>query len=239
MGGHVEALLDRPGVGELHVPGRLEMQGLHRLTAQDRARDVRTHDRAAVDECRVRDGELERRHLEIALADRQVDRLPLVPRLMLRGAEPGRGRDEPFLLGSDVNAGRSAEAHDVRPPLQWRVRALVEAKTDLVEVGVAGGGERRRQRHRLVRERITVGEGLAVDDLLASALEDLVGQAAGRPRPQRVDRFDHREAQGEGQPDRRGFWHGFRVAAAEREAQPSDQGDVARLQTAYRHRAWS
>src|SRR5438874_12226987 len=93
------------------------MQGLHRLTARDCARDVRTHDRAAVDECRVRDGELERRHLEIALADRQVDRLPLVPRLMLRGAEPGRGRDEPRRLSRNVEARRVSEAQATRPAL--------------------------------------------------------------------------------------------------------------------------
>ena len=80
-----ESFSFRTGLKWSRCPGAVPDHGLA---------DVRPHDLAAVDERRVGDGELERAHLQGALADREVDRLALRP----REAEPllevraGRGR---------------------------------------------------------------------------------------------------------------------------------------------------
>ena len=69
-------------------------------------------------------------------------------------------------------------AEAARPRLQPRPaigRHAVEAVTHLVEVGVARTGERGRQRHRLVHERIPVLERLAVLHVGRGAGERFVG----------------------------------------------------------------
>ena len=72
-----------------------------------------------------------------------------------------------------------AEAERPHPALE-RLAAprgqVVEAVADLVEVGVAGGGERSRQCHRLVHERVPVVEALPVVpvDGVRRALDRLV-----------------------------------------------------------------
>ena len=143
----------------------------------DRLDDVRLDELAAVGEHRVEARHLERRDEHVALADAELHGVARRPDLVDLGLEvaapPGGRRDESLLFGTDVDPGRRAEAHRPRPLLERRVRAVVEAQGDLVEVGVAGGGERGGQRHRLVRVRIPVREGLPVDDLLRRALDEL------------------------------------------------------------------
>ena len=133
--------------------------------------DVRRHELAAVREHRVEARHLERRHQQIALADRQLDRVAGLPDTVDRGvrragevlAPPLRRRHEAGHLTLDVDAGRRAEA-EARSPVLERMpaarRQVVEREADLVEVGVARLGERRLQVDPLVHVRVPVLEDL-------------------------------------------------------------------------------
>ncbi len=98
--------------------------------------DVRGHDVAAVRDRRVADGDLQGRHLERALADREqhrVARAPLpvdqVVRIDLLGVgllPPGERRQDALALTRDVDAGRLAEAELPGPVLQRRPLLRIE-----------------------------------------------------------------------------------------------------------------
>src|SRR5207253_7110624 len=100
------------------------------------------------------------------------------PDLVDRGLEmvaaPGRCRDQARAFGADVDSRRAPEPQAACPLLEGGVLPRVEAKSDVVEVRVARGGERGRQVHRLVDVWVPVLEDLLVDDALARALDQLV-----------------------------------------------------------------
>src|SRR5256884_2353251 len=88
----------------------------------------------------VRDGQLERRDLEPALPDGEVDGVALVPGRVPAGEarlEPGRGGHDAARLAREVEPGRVAEPEGLRPALHvdaaGRRLAAVEHRADLVE----------------------------------------------------------------------------------------------------------
>ena len=159
------------------------------LDARD---EVRRHEPAPVLEQRIETRHLQRRHQQVLLADRELDRVARLPEpldlpclgvalLRVRLPLPADGRQQAGILAADVEAAGLAEAEVARPALQGLAaarRQVVKAVADLVEIGVAGGGERGRQRHRLVHERVPVVEDLlvAAEDRERRALDRLVGR---------------------------------------------------------------
>jgi hypothetical protein len=140
---------------------------------------VGRHEPAAVREQRVEARHLQRRRQQVALADRELDRVARLPELVdPPAARVGRlgeallaplpGRDEARLLGADVELRLRAEAEQARPLLE-RLAAvpgqLVEHVAQLVEIGVARVRHRRRQVHRLVDVGVPV-----VEDLIAAVV---------------------------------------------------------------------
>ena len=187
MRGFEEALADRPDVAEAQVTARAEPQGLDRGAAHERARDVRLHDRTAVRQRRVRDRELERRHREISLADREVDRLPLVPRLVVGRPQPARRRHDAARLAGQVDPRPVSQPEPVRPLLHreraGRLLVKVEAVAEAVEPRVARLRERRVQRHVCERTGLDVVEREVADREGAAAEERRVRR--DQPRAQR------------------------------------------------------
>src|SRR5919108_294714 len=145
VGGVVEALADRPQVLQVQVPPRWEAEQLSDVAArgQERPGDVRADDGAAVRERAVGDGELERRHLEQALADREVDGLARVPDRVarLQALQVPGSRDRTARLPREIEARRVADAEQPCPPLHVdRARARlpeIEQVADPVEPRVA------------------------------------------------------------------------------------------------------
>ena len=142
----------------------------------DAGDDVRRHELAAVRDHRVEAGHLQRRHRDVLLPDRELDRVTRVPGLVPVALErllaPGRRRHDRLprrSLVADVEARRRAEAELAGPLLHAAARrraALVEAVADRVEVRVARRRERLRQVHRPVHVRIPVLELLLVAAVL-------------------------------------------------------------------------
>ena len=120
--------------------------------ASVRILDVHAHvgpdDVPAVADRRVGDGHLERVGLEIALAHRQVDVVPLAPwaiglMLLEELVAPGRCRQEALDLAGQVDPRGLADAKFGRPVvLGVGVVALVEHRADVVEEDVGGDLER-------------------------------------------------------------------------------------------------
>ena len=143
---------------------------------------------------------------------------------------PGDRRQEARILAAEVEPALDAEAELARPLLQRLAalrRQLVEAVADLVEVRVARGRERRRERHRLVHVGVPV-----LEDLLVAAV---------RPRRRALDRLVGREQalldrreRGDGLERRAG-----RIAARDRAVQgrrvrlrPGQLGELPRVDAA-------
>ncbi len=108
---------------------------------------MRRDDVAVVGDRRVVDGHLQRRGQQVALADRQVDRVARLPkavdapsgRVGLPGegpAQPSRCRHETGGLAGNVDPGRVTVAQPPCPILELGALAQVEVVADLVEVGV-------------------------------------------------------------------------------------------------------
>ena len=143
------------------------MQRLRDRSAHDRLRDVRRDDRSAVRDRRVRDGELQRAHLERALADGEVDRLAFRPWEPPALEEPLRRRDEARRGAGDVDRRRRAETEPPRPVLDEhslpaRIGA-VDAVAEAIEPRVARLRERCVQRHARVDACFDVVEDEAAE----------------------------------------------------------------------------
>src|SRR6476660_4685606 len=116
------AAVDEPNVAasrETKVPDDLAVRVEHGLP------DMGADDRAAVCERGVGHCELQRRDRELPLADRQVDRVALVPDacpgLLERPLQPAGCRYEAGGLARDVEAGRVAHAEAPSPVLDVEV----------------------------------------------------------------------------------------------------------------------
>ena len=173
---------------------------------------------AVVDDHRVRLGELQRRRLQVALADREahvVARRPApldaaagVQRLrrarrhvrLLRALEvllvalvaPRAVGDQAGELARDVDPRLAAHAEPVRPLLQHRALA-VERLAELVEEHVRGHGQRARELQRPVRGAL----GVLADLVAELELAGVDQRAAGRDhallqRRHRGDRLERR-----------------------------------------------
>src|SRR6478609_294913 len=102
---------------------------------------MRRDELAAVREQGVEARHLERRHEQVSLADRELDRVSRLPELVDRGLEvmlpPRDRRHEARRLTADVRARGRAEAEEVGPALQ-RLAAVLrqgpERVAELVEV---------------------------------------------------------------------------------------------------------
>ena len=170
---------------------------------------MRRHELAAVRHERVETRHLQGRHLDVLLPDRELNRVPGLPQafdlprvriglLRVRLLAPLDRRHEPCLFRPDVEPGRLTEAKGLRPALERLApvrREVVEQLPHLVEVGVAGLRNRCRHRHRLVRVRVPVVEGVPVDDEAAGALKRVV---------RREDVLLHRGESGHGLEGRAG-----------------------------------
>src|SRR6266511_3437694 len=116
---------------------------------EDRPRNMRPHDDAAVRERRVGDRHLEWRHGQVALADGEVDGVTLVPDplgwISERAPQPGRGGNDATVLAK-VDSRRMTETEPHRPALHVRpsCRSLptVEHRSEPVEPRVARDRER-------------------------------------------------------------------------------------------------
>src|SRR5207253_10614491 len=95
-------------VGQVEAATRMEAKpaGDRPVCGQDGAGDVWPHDGAAVRERGVGDGELQGGHCEVALPDREVDRIALVPDALRRRAkclsQPARRGDDAAVLTRKV-----------------------------------------------------------------------------------------------------------------------------------------
>ena len=149
---------------------------------------------AAVCDQRVEARHLQRRHEQVLLADRELDRVARLPQLVDRRREvrlpPFGSRQETLGFGADVDAGVLPEAESARPSLQ-RMAALrrqqVEVVAQLVEVRVARVRERGRQVHRLVHVGIPV-----LEHLVRPVLGRRVAARARQQRVRRDQMFLHR-----------------------------------------------
>ena len=166
---------------------------------QERARDVRPDDGAPVRERGVRDRELERRHLEQALADREVHRLARVPVGLrrLEALQIGGPRDDPAPLRRQVDPGRMAQPEQVGPALHVEAARLllpeVEPIPQSVEPRVARDGERLREFERRVHARIDVEERRVPDQVGRRARKARVrGDEPRRERGLGDDRLERR-----------------------------------------------
>src|SRR6185437_11963511 len=156
--------------------------------------DVRLHEPAAVCDQGVEARHLERRHEQVLLPDRELNRVARLPqpvdppllRVCLRRVgllAPFRGRQQPRQLAWDVDPRRAAEAK-ARGPLLERVPPrggqLVEAVAEVVEVGVAGSLQRRGHRHLLTDERVPVLERAARDHVAVLVVDVVEAGASDR-----------------------------------------------------------
>ena len=135
------------GTGASAPPGR----GLGQVGV-DEAAAVRDH--------RGHPGHLQRCRVHLPLADGDRDRLARVPGRLEDAHLPLRARHEARALVGQVDAGRGAEAHELRP---LREAADLEADPDLEEVDVARVRDRAAQVHdpvaaRAVEDRVVDGE---------------------------------------------------------------------------------
>src|SRR3954447_4125499 len=139
--------------------------------------EVRTDHAPAVDDRRVGDGHLQRRGLEVALADGEVHVVAGGPRALDAAAREQRGarallemvapgallvggvalvaplgvRDETLRLAGDVDAGAPAEPEPARPGLDHLARHRVGPLAERVEEDVGGDLERLGDVERAVR----------------------------------------------------------------------------------------
>ena len=177
---------NRPRIGELQVCGRRKAQATEHASRRgdDRTRDVGPDDVAAVREGGVGDGELERRDGEVALTDREVDGVALVPdplgRIVECPSQPGGCGDDAARLSRQVESCRVSEPEPQRPVLQVERSgcrlARVELGAEPVEPGVAG------DRERLVEVQVGVDRGL---DVVKDDVADGERTGAGQNRPWR------------------------------------------------------
>src|SRR6266446_5372243 len=129
---------ERPHRGrELHVAGHLarvavEHAAIRTLDALD---ETRLPEHAAVGDGRHEAGHLQRRHQDLALADRHVDDVTALPGL----PAPLGLRDQAELLAPELHARRGSEAEGTRV---LRDRRAADLEPGLVVEDVAGLGER-------------------------------------------------------------------------------------------------
>ena len=161
----VETLPNRIDVDEVQTPSRSEAQPQSLPVGhQDRASDMRPHNCAPVRKSRVSDCEMQWCNRQVALADRQVDGVTLVPDPLQRLAEgptqPSRRRHDAAVLARKVDARRMPKAQRLRPPLHVerarRLLSRVEHRSEAIEPGVA------RDRERLVEIQARVDRRLDV-----------------------------------------------------------------------------
>ena len=187
----------------------LQGDGLLAVRARllDTRDDVRGHELASVRDHRVEARHLQRRHSDVFLADRELNRVARVPRLVPVALErllpPGRRRHDGLPrrgFVADIEPGGCPEAELPGPLLQPAPlcrAAFVEAVPDVVEVRVARCREGFRQVHRPVHVGIPV-----LEDLLVTAVRRRRGALDRRVR--REEMLLHRRERGDGLPRRAG-----------------------------------
>ncbi len=104
---------------------------------------MRAHDLAAVGQRRVDDGQLQRRHLDVALADREVDVVADRPRIAVGDPAPARRRR---VLGAAVPALELARAVDLPVGVAKRAGRVLALQLQRV-AGRSPRGRRQRARH--------------------------------------------------------------------------------------------
>ena len=160
------------------------------------------HEIAAVGDRRVVDGDLQRRGQQIALADRQVDRVARLPEtidlpvgvglLRVGGTTPSRCRYNTGGFAGDVDAGEMPVAQALCPVFEVGARAQVEVVADLVEVGVGRLHDGLGQVDRAVAVGIPVMPQQTVVGIGTRGVES--GRRTEHAGLQAGDRVDHLES---------------------------------------------
>ena len=139
-------------------------------------------------------GHLQRGDGDEALPDARVERVARVPAVAAVGPLPVRVGVHAGLLAQADHARRQAEAEAARDPRKQRRIAAVEREPDLVEDGVAGFGQRLRERHRAAVDRLPVAQRLLADGAPERRAGDAVvdREAALLQRRRQRDRLEGR-----------------------------------------------